>query len=268
MKKYLLLIFLFFGLLAALLFLPADPFQKEAKIFKIDKGQNLKEVALNLEKAGLIRWPIVFRFFVLARGQAKNIPAGSYKLSPTMNIFQISQKIIKGDALKIVITIPEGFTQKQIEERLGLELPDGSEGYLFPDTYHFSFDVTGEEAAKIMKENFVKKTAGLKITSEIVIMASILEKEVKTKEDKELVSGILWKRLKIGMPLQVDAELWTYQNRGLPPSPISNPGLESIKAATSPRESLYLYYLSAKDGATIFSKTFQEHILAKAKYLK
>jgi len=101
-----------------------------------------------------------------------------------------------------------------------------------------------------------------------MVMASILEKELKIKEDKEIASGLLWKRIRVGMPLQVDAFMWTYQNRGLPEFPIANPGLDSIKAALSPKDSPYWYYLSTPEGKTIFSKTLEEHNIAKAKYLK
>ena len=118
----------------------------------------------------------------------------------------------------------------------------------------------------------------------------MLEEEVKTIEDKKIVSGILWKRLKIGMPLQVDATIlyalgneprWltyddlkidsfynTYKYVGLPPGPIANPGLDSIMAAIYPQESGYWYYLSAPDGKTYFSQTLEEHNLKKVKYLK
>jgi len=120
-------------------------------------------------------------------------------------------------------------------------------------------------------------------------MASLLEKEVKTKEEKELVSGILWKRIESGIPLQVDATIIyitdkktnkvsyeetqinsfynTYKYRGLPKGPISNPGLDSILAALYPKESDYWYYLSTPNGQTIFSHTLEEHNIAKAKYL-
>lgn len=175
----------------------------------------------------------------------------------------------------------------------------GLEGYLFPDTYEIGQRKDPEEIIEIMLANFDKKiTLDLRAEAdrqaktifEIITMASLIEKEVKTKEDKELVSGILWKRIKIGMPLQVDATISyitgrqgtkisigetqtdspfnTYRYRGLPAGPISNPGIESIKAALYPKESSYLYYLSSSDGTTIFSRTLEEHNIAKAKYLK
>jgi UPF0755 protein len=173
------------------------------------------------------------------------------------------------------------------------------EGYLFPDTYEILKGETLEEIVKKMLKNFDKKL-DLKLKEEInlqertifeiVTMASILEKEVQTLEDKKTVSGILWKRLKNSMPLQVDATITyitgkkttkvskkdteidspynTYRYKGLPLGPICNPGLESIMAAIYPIDSEYWYYLSIPTGETIFSKTLEEHNLAKAKYLK
>jgi UPF0755 protein len=123
---------------------------------------------------------------------------------------------------------------------------------------------------------------------EIIIMASLIEKEVKTYEDKKLVSGVLWNRESIGMPLQscstityitgkkavstedtkIDSPYNTYLYYGLPLGPISNPGLDSIKAAIYPKKSDYFYFLSTPEGETIFSKTLIEHNIAKEKYLK
>ena len=126
--------------------------------------------------------------------------------------------------------------------------------------------------------------------SDIVIVASILEKEVKTSESRAIVSGILWKRLALGMPLQVDATLGyitgktsaeltidnlnadspynTYRNKGLPPTPISNPGLLALDAALHPKSSPYLYYLSDNNGVIHYAVTFEEHKANKARYLR
>ena len=268
-KKYLvLLVLVLIGFLSLGIFLPVSSTGKE-QIFSVEKGQGSFKIAENLEKEGLISSKLFFSFYIFLAGDQKRLQAGKYFISPSESIAKIANKIISGDTAKITITIPEGWTQKQIEEALNLKLPgDNLEGYLFPDTYHLPFGATGEEVVKIMKDNFNKKTADLKITDDIIIMASLIEKEVRTQEDKELVSGILWKRLKVGMPLQVDVEMWTYKNRGLPPAPIANPGLESILAVLNPKASPYWYYLSKPDGTTVFSKTLAEHNLARAKYLK
>lgn len=260
------------------IYFPRNPNLIEAKLFLIEKGQNLFQIGENLEKENLIKNRFFFDFYVLIKGGQDKLQAGEYSLSPSMSIDEIAKKIISGDIAKIIVSIPEGFTVKQIEERLNLELPgENLEGFLFPDTYQFPLRVSGKEVVKRMQDNFEKKfTEELreeiekqgKTIFEVVTMASLIEKEVKTKEDKALVSGILWKRLEIGMPLQVDAAPETYERQGLPEKPICNPGLVSILATVYPKSSSYWYYLSSPDGKTHFSETLEEHNIKKAKYLK
>ncbi len=173
------------------------------------------------------------------------------------------------------------------------------EGYLFPDTYYLEKSATPQDVAEIMIGNLDEKI-DLEIREEInnqdksifeiITMASLLEKEVRTLEDKKIVAGILWKRMEIGMPLQVDATIAyitgrdstriskeetqidsfynTYKYRGLPLGPICNPGFESILASLYYKDSDYFYYLSTPEGETIFSRTLEEHNISKVKYLK
>lgn len=274
MEKRFIVIILVLVVGSSIFYLPKAPFSDKEVFFRIEKGEGSKEIALNLQGQGLIWWSPLFRLYVLITEDSGKLQAGTYQLSRSMSIQTMAGKFSRGDVAKIKITIPEGFTTQQIKEKLkqttsidDVILQD-YEGYLFPDTYEIVYGARQEEIIKMMMENFDRKTAGLAVTPEIVIMASLLEKEVKTKKEKELAAGILWKRLKIGMPLQVDAKMWTYDNFGLPSKPISNPGLESILAAIYPQNSDYWYYLSAPDGETIFSKTLEEHNIAKAKYLK
>ena len=300
--------------LALLRGLPKDSRFSQGEPFFIDRGQSLFQIAEDLEKEGLIKNKFFFDFYIFIKGVQRKLQAGEYFLSPSESIARIAGKIISGDIAKVVVTIPEGFTVKQIEEKLNLKLPgENLEGFLFPDTYYLPVDVTPEKVVEIMTTNFDKKMAPFKeeiegqgkTIFEIVIMASLLEKEVKTFEDKELVSGILWKRLENGMPLQVDATITyikkttnlegprsfsekgeaygsrisieetkinslfnTYKYLGLPPGPICNPGTDSIKAAIYPKNSDYWYYLSTPEGKTIFSKTLEEHNIVKEKYLR
>ena len=300
--------------LALLRGLPKDSRFSQGEPFFIDRGQSLFQIAEDLEKEGLIKNKFFFDLYIFIKGVQRKLQAGEYFLSPSESIARIAGKIISGDIAKVVVTIPEGFTVKQIEEKLNLKLPgENLEGFLFPDTYYLPVDVTPEKVVEIMTTNFDKKMAPFKeeiegqgkTIFEIVIMASLLEKEVKTFEDKELVSGILWKRLENGMPLQVDATITyikkttnlegprsfsekgeaygsrisieetkinslfnTYKYLGLPPGPICNPGIDSIKAAIYPKNSDYWYYLSTPEGKTIFSKTLEEHNIAKEKYLR
>ncbi len=300
-KKYLLWIILFLAaaFFAWQIYLPRNSSLKEELIFNIEKGEGSRDIAINLEKEGLIRFAPIFRIYVLTVGVSDKLQAGKYELSPSMSIYQMAKKFASGDVAKKIVTIPEGFTVKQIEEKLNITIDPNLEGFLFPDTYHFSYDVTPGEIVEIMRDNFEKKiTRDLreeiarqnKTISEIITMASLIEKEVKTRKDKDLVSGIFWKRLKVGMPLDSCATIayilgidkWrysyedtrkpspynTYLNSGLPVGPICNPGLESIKSAVYPENSEYWYYLSTPEGQTIFSRTLEEHNVARAKYLK
>lgn len=176
------------------------------------------------------------------------------------------------------------------------------EGFLFPDTYRFWLDSSSEAVIKKFLDNFDKKLVPdwraeierqNKKIYDAVIMASLIEKEVRSDEDRALVSGILWKRLAAGMKLDVDFTICyiksrenkeclpitaddkkinspynTYLYKGLPPGPISNPGQAALKAAIFPETNPYWYYLSRPDGKTIFSRTLDEHNAAKRRYLK
>lgn len=343
MKKYLvfLILLLIVGFFISEIYLPKKPFSEEEIIFIVEKGQGSKEIALSLEKQGLIKRALVFRTYVLLFGVSGKLQAGTYQLSPAMNIPQIVKKFVSGDTIKEKITIPEGWNLRDIgwyfegkgmfqaeelfelvgfpaidySQAIDLPLPKdfsadysflkdkpqniGLEGYLFPDTYEINKGDNLEEIVEKMLNNFDKKlTPDLreeiinqnKSIFEIVTMASLLEKEVRTLEDRKLVSGILWKRKNYNIPLQVDATITyltgkktikvskeeteidspynTYKYLGLPLGPICNPGLESILAALYPENSEYWYYLSTLEGETIFSKTLEEHNIAKAKYLR
>jgi UPF0755 protein len=302
--------------------------------FEVEKGEGSRDIALNLEKEKLIRWGPLFRLYVLFKGIAGELKAGQYLLSPSMNMPQIAEKLFQGEVLKEKITIIEGwnladigryfedkgmFQAEEVRQAAGRDFsedfdflgdkPAGAslEGYLFPDTYEIRKGESLEDIVERMLNNFGRKLdADLreeiekqgKSIHEIIIMASLIEKEVRTPADKRLVSGILWKRLAINMPLQVDATIAyvlgfaagsrdfdemrkeialkkdidspynTYKYPGLPLGPIANPGLESIKASIYPEDSGYWYYLSTADGQTFFSETLADHNVKKAEYLR
>ncbi len=280
------------------------------QVFTIEPGQGLKEIAENLNQAGLIRGKSWFIGYILYKGWAAKLQAGEYVLSSALSIRQISRKIVGGDAIthETRVTIPEGFTLKQIDARLAKKelIKPGEllarselEGYLFPDTYDFNKDATLDEIIVIMMDNFDKKLSKNlvaeierqgKTIKEIITMASVIEKELPLYYDKRIISGIFWKRIRDNYPLQscatiayilgvdkwiystedtkIDSPYNTYQNKGLPPGPINNPGILSIKAAVYPISTDYYFFLSAPGGQTIFSRTFEEHSDNKAKYLR
>ncbi|MCK4454087.1 endolytic transglycosylase MltG [Candidatus Parcubacteria bacterium] len=218
-----------------------DSTSLEEKVFSVERGQGLFQIGENLEKQDLIKSRFLFNFYVISKKKQGNLQAGQYLLSSSMNIPQVAQKMILGDVYKIKITIPEGFTLKQIEERITSNLtrtflinieinefkdeydflkdmPDSAllEGFLFPDTYYFFPEAETEEIVKVFLDNFDRKlTSELraeiekqgKTVFEIITMASMIEKEVITLKDKKMVSGILWKRLENKMPFQVDATI-------------------------------------------------------------
>lgn len=178
-----------------------------------------------------------------------------------------------------------------------LRVASTSEGYLFPDTYFMTAAVSPEEVQTRLRARFEEKileiedeiSASGRTLKELVIMASLLELEGKTPTERQAIAGVLYNRLEEDMPLQVDAVFGyifgrsvyspstddllvdspynTYLYKGLPPGPIGNPGLESIKAAATPVASDYLYYLTGRDGVTYFARTFEEHRKNRELYL-
>lgn len=211
------------------------------------------------------------------------------------------------DLTPVRITIPEGLNKFEIADLLALDIAHfdravfielAPEGYLFPDTYFFARNATPETIVDTMRDNFDKKvstiahriTASRRSLEDIVSLASIVELEARQTETRRTVAGVLWKRLDENMPLQVDVSFKyingkttaqitqddlaldspynSYKYRGLPPTPISNPGLDSLLAAIEPIKTPYLFFLSDSDGVMHYAKTFDEHKKNKAKYLR
>lgn len=287
---------------------PASSDEKsKAFLFKINSGDNLAKVSENLENAGLIRSNNAFEFLAKRRGLDRELRKGRYSLKPSMTLQEILNMITDPNRATTPVTIPEGFSIREIDERLSemaLITPgefsyaaSGLEGYLFPDTYTiYATDFAAESLIKKMQDNFLKKiTPDLleeikkqnRTLAEVITMASIIEKEVKTEKDYSVVAGILWKRLSSDWPLQTDATLLygkestvlttkelsedspynTRKNKGLPPTPIGNPGIATIKAAITPEESPYWFYLTDKNGDVHYAKTNEEHNANREKYL-
>lgn len=257
------------------------------------------------------------------------LQVGVYHLEKGELVKTVVLRFAQGDvsSQEVAITYPEGFTLNQIASRtvaknIGTEsdfiaqakaanyadqysflaqLPAGRnlEGYLFPDTYHVFPDDNPKDVIDRMLANFNKKItddilqetkAQGRTLDQIIIMASIIEREVNRSQDLAKVSGVLWKRFDAGAGLGADATIryaldkWnapltvqdlaldspynTRKYRGLPPSAIGNPGISAVLAALHPEKADYYYYLSAPDGTTIFSKTIDEHNANKAKYLR
>jgi UPF0755 protein len=195
------------------------------------------------------------------------------------------------------LKLEKRFTKLDLKEFEKLAAP--KEGYLFPDTYFFLPNITAQEAVDAMLRNYSERIETLasemfvfgRSESDIIKMASIIEEEARTEESRRIIAGILWKRLDDGMPLQVDAAFAfvngkkdsalltlddlkidspynTYTNKGLPPTPIANPGLASIKATITPIETDYYYYLTDKEGNMRYGVNHDQHVANKDRYLR
>ena len=248
-----------------------------------------------------------FLFYLKFTRADTKIKPGSYYFSQPMSIPSIVS-LITSDLAERKIRIREGWTNFEIASYLQeegivskrdfLNVTTNTEGYLFPDTYLIFQNTSARDFVKKMQDEFNNKIAQFKVEIEkkkiplkdIIIMASIIEKESAGYEDRTIISGILWKRLKNNRPLQVDATLSyllgkeskdlttddlridspynTYRYLGLPVGPIGNPGLEAIKAALYPQDSPYWFYLHDAKGKAYYAKTFEEHIANKNKYLR
>lgn len=282
-------IFLFFIIIFSFYFIflkiPSD--FPQGKIINIKEGASLRSISKELEKENIIHSRPIFEAFVVFYGGEKHLILGEYLFEEKVRVYEIARRISVGEKhlAPIKITIPEGFTKEEIallaENKLSYFdrnnfLNKTKEGYLFPDTYFFLTTDTENDVLERLNDNFLNKTKTLKTESEklgknfqdIIIMASIIEREAKGDTDREAISSILWKRINIGMPLQADAAPITYKEKGLPKEPIANPGLASIKASLYPKSSPYLFYLHDKEGNIYFAKTFTEHQKNIQKYLR
>ena len=284
---YLILSFFIFVILYFILSAPSD-FPK-GKIFNIEQGSSLRQVSFDLKSQKIIRSRAFFEIFAILYGGDKRIISADYLFEDRISVLEVARRISRGERhlAPVKLTIPEGFNISDIAELASSKLTyfnkenfllsaQSYEGYLFPDTYFFFTTAYEGDIIKSLNDNFIKKVSILdkdiiksgKSREDIIKMASIIERESKGDTDRDMISGILWKRISIKMPLQADAAPETYQKLGLPKKPIANPGLPAIKAAIYPKPSSYLYYLHDKNGFIHYAKTFSEHRQNILKYLK
>ena len=281
---------------------PADTLNKTERIFVIGKGESVRSIASQLKNQGFIKDSVAFFLIVKKLGLEEKIQAGDFRLSSSQSATEIAQTLTHG-TLDIWVTIPEGLRSNEIgaifKERLPTYDPSWIselvkyEGYLFPDTYLIPKNATLSDAVVILRRNFQNNIKNVDMPpgfteKDIVIIASLIEREAKLENDRPLVASVIHNRLKIGMSLQIDATVqyvlgyqenektwWkrhltfddlktaslynTYQYPSLPPTPIANPGLTSLKAAANPARTEYLYYISDKTGINHYAKTLEEH---------
>ncbi len=312
-------IFLLVVITAAFLYykegtLPVSRENGAAKIFVISPGESLSSIAKNLANEGLIRNKIVFYLVTKQLGIDKKIQAGDFRLTPSMDVYQVAKSLTHG-TLDVWVTLIEGTRKEEMAQVVAqnLDVPEtefikaATEGYLFPDTYLIPRDATVGGIIKTLEDNFNRRLSadlkqkaqakGLSV-DELIILASLVEKEARVDRDRPIVAGILLKRLRAGWPLQVDATVqyalgyqadektwWkknltnadlkidspynTYVNKGLPPAPICNPGLASIEAVVNAKENTpYWFYISDKSGKMHYAVTVEQQDANVKKYLQ
>lgn len=288
---------------------PPDNFPLN-ELVTITEGSTLKDTSTLLESKSVVRSGFFLRVIVTLSGHEKDVHAGDYLFKEPRDVFSIARAISIGayGLEPLRIRIPEGATIREMNiifsgRLLRFDagnfraLSNSMEGYLFPDTYFLLPNATEDLVVKTMRQNFEAQTASIadkihsfgKPLKDVVIMASLLEREARTTRDRRMIAGVLWNRLKRGMLLQVDAAFLyttgkgsyqlttkdllsdtpynTYKYRGLPPGPIGSPSLDSLLSAVTPIKHDYLYYLADRAGVTHYSKTYAEHLRNKAWYI-
>ncbi len=295
--------------------------------FVVKAGQGVNEVSQNLYDQKLIKNKFVFETWLWLLKQEDRVVAGIHDFPKDISIYQLSRNLVKLPAnTQVSILIPEGYDRSMIAKVLNKNGLSGEkflsatenkknwqdqfdflsdapknaslEGYIFPDTYFVDRYTTEDDFIKKTLNNFDKKlTAELraeiakqkKTIYEVLILASIIEREVPNDADKKMIADIFIKRMRDGMrlesdatinfitgkglvqptydDLQIDSPYNTYRNDGLPPGPIANPGVASIEAALYPTANDYYFFLTTKQGEVIYSRNYKEHLKNKAKYL-
>jgi UPF0755 protein len=296
----------------------------------IKPGLGVNEISVKLNEAEVVCDKLAFETYLWLFNKEGAIKAGDYFFSNSLNIKELTEVLIKGQksGAEVEIKLIEGWDiaemAEYLEKRNIIEkkffltsvknfknfekdfpflttIPNGVdlEGFLFPDTYRIYNDSEAEDIINKMLNNFDKKLTQEmrdeinrqgKDLYEIITMASVIQKEVRSIKDMKVVSGIFWDRIKYGQPLEscatigyilgedkarysyedtrIDSSYNTYINKGLPLGPISNPGVQAIEAAIYPEFTDYVYFLSKPNGETVFSVTYEEHTNNSNKYLK
>jgi UPF0755 protein len=287
----------------------------------IPSGSSFGQVVDQLERARVVAHPVAFRILARLRHVDSDVKAGAYRFPPHQTSDEILDRLVRGEEFAVWVTIPEGYTADQIASVLDVRnlgsadayrtifqhrsivlegtRTDGLEGYLFPSTYLVPTDIGPGGVADIFVDQFRRELprnaesrarALDRTIPELVTIASLVEREGKADDERPLIASVIFNRLRLGMPLEVDASIEytfpehhdvitkrdleidspynTYLHTGLPPTPIANPGKPSLDAAFYPATTSYLYYVARGDGRHAFAKTLAEHNANVARYLK
>lgn len=291
-----------------------------ATVYVVPRGATVAEVAGGMQRAGILAHPIAFRLLARLRGEESAVQSGQFRFPAHQTSDEILRRLTTGQADALWVTFPEGFTAREMGARLaGRALTDATafdryaqhtqivvdgtrtrslEGFLFPSTYLVPVGASPARIAGLLTDQFFRelppdaaaKARKLGLTvPQVITLASLIEREAQADDERALMAGVYYNRLRAGMPLEVDATIEyvfpehhdvitrrdlqidspynTYLHTGLPPTPIANPGKASIDAAFAPVKSDYLYYVYKGNGHHAFAKTLEEHNANVARYL-
>ncbi len=325
-KKAKLWIFLFWSPLIAFLLLGGTIYYKiniwkyegPAQEFLIKPGESFARINYHLQEQGLISSAKLFYRYAQLNDLLGKFKSGKYIIEPNSNMIDVANILIYGHSINKLFTVPEGKNLYEIAEMLASEnivtkkdfikkakdanfvkelgLPAATvEGYLFPDSYNFPPNSSAEDIIRIMVKLFKKRTEHLDFQNgplaahDLIILASIVEKETGAGNERPIIAGVFYNRLKKSMPLQSDPTtiygIWeifsgnlskkdlqqetpynTYRIKGLPAGPICNPGVKALEAVLKPEQHEYLYFVSQNDGTHVFSKSYDDHQKAVNSY--
>lgn len=282
---------------------PMDTSDSTPVVFAIARGEGARSVSTRLASEKLVRSSTGFFLLVKLMGIERNLQVGDFRINRSMDAASVAETLTHG-TLDVWVTTLEGWRVEEIASKLSksLDIPEmeflkhSREGYMFPDTYLLPKDASAGAIVNIFTDTFLQKTVDLQRDAaktgltfdQVVTLASIVEREGRSDEDRPIIAGILLNRLKAGWPLQVDATLqyilgyqasekswWkkslfdedkkinspynTYRNPGLPPGPIANPGLSALKAVVFSQKTDYWYYLHDPTGKAHYAKNIEEH---------
>jgi len=313
--------FLYSGYSSALRY-TLNPTGSDRITISVPEGATGSQVADLLYKKGLIKSATAFSFYLRQHELGDQIKAGRFVFQENYDLPKIVEILVSGKTSEFAVTLLEGWTLKQIGEKLaadGLTTPDDFkkcltdcqfdynflpkdylEGYLYPDTYFvnpssytnqaFIDRLIGTLKSKLSDEDWKAINASNRSFTDIMIMASIVEREERNEKEKPTVAGILWNRIDAGIglgadatilyglgrtggglsyeDLQLDSPYNTRKYAGLPPTPICNPSVSSIRAALYPKTTDYWYYLHDDNGLIHYARTLDEHNVNKSRYIR
>ncbi len=324
MKKLLLLLivviplFILGGLAGHFVMVFQKTYQGPDKTFEVKNGETFGRINQRLFEEGLIPDKRLFHYYAKYRKVMTRFKAGQFTVSSGSNMIQVVETLVHGQPNLASITVPEGKNMYEIARLLdaagitserdflaAVEEPEligmldveasSLEGYLYPETYRFAPKTPARVVAKSMIDLFKAKTKGVNFTHpflnkhQVIVLASVVEKETGAKIERPTIAGVFTNRLRKRMRLQSDPTtvygIWgryrgnirkadlleftpynTYKIPALPKGPISNPSIDAIRAVLTPETHDYLYFVSKNDGTHIFSKTYENHELAVDEY--